>query len=186
MLPSKKHLFNLRILQISRSFLCAKLQTRHFSLSRRENITSDILQGCAVVTLTLLAFIGLVWLREQVKYIHIAHIFLKKRIILNSNSNLPRSCTAAAQSGWRPTSTTTTTTITTTTSTTTTRSSSNSSSSSSSRLTKSSGLRRRRDRRRRPKPRKRYDLIMINRLLDFESLEKCGFVLGLGKVNRLT
>merc|ERR1711884_890324 len=31
-----------------------------------ENITSDILQGCAVVTLTLLAFIGLVWLREQI------------------------------------------------------------------------------------------------------------------------
>ena len=32
----------------------------------RDNITADILQGCAVVTLTLLAFIGLVWLREQV------------------------------------------------------------------------------------------------------------------------
>lgn len=31
-----------------------------------ENIASDILQGCAVVTLTLLAFIGLVWLREQI------------------------------------------------------------------------------------------------------------------------
>ena len=30
-----------------------------------ENITSDILQGCAVVSLTLIAFIGLVWLREQ-------------------------------------------------------------------------------------------------------------------------
>ena len=32
----------------------------------RDNITTDILQGCAVVTLTLLAFIGLVWLREQI------------------------------------------------------------------------------------------------------------------------
>jgi E3 ubiquitin-protein ligase MARCH6 len=32
----------------------------------RENITTDILQGCAVVTVTLLAFIGLVWLREQI------------------------------------------------------------------------------------------------------------------------
>jgi len=31
-----------------------------------ENIGADILQGCAVVTLTLLAFIGLVWLREQI------------------------------------------------------------------------------------------------------------------------
>ena len=31
-----------------------------------DNITTDILQGCAVVTLTLLAFIGLVWLREQI------------------------------------------------------------------------------------------------------------------------
>lgn len=31
-----------------------------------ENITYDILQGCAVVTITLLAFIGLVWLREQI------------------------------------------------------------------------------------------------------------------------
>jgi len=31
-----------------------------------ENIAADILQGCAVVTLTLLAFIGLVWLREQI------------------------------------------------------------------------------------------------------------------------
>ena len=32
----------------------------------RENIIADILQGCAVVILTLLAFIGLVWLREQI------------------------------------------------------------------------------------------------------------------------
>ena len=32
----------------------------------RENIGADILQGVAVVTLTLLAFIGLVWLREQI------------------------------------------------------------------------------------------------------------------------
>lgn len=31
-----------------------------------ENLGTDILQGCAVVTLTLLAFIGLVWLREQI------------------------------------------------------------------------------------------------------------------------
>jgi len=31
-----------------------------------ENILADILQGCAVVALTLLAFIGLVWLREQI------------------------------------------------------------------------------------------------------------------------
>ena len=44
--------------------------------SGSENITSDILQGCAVVTLTLLAFIGLVWLREQVNYTHISHIFI--------------------------------------------------------------------------------------------------------------
>jgi len=36
----------------------------------RENITSDILQGCAVVTLTLLAFMGLVsiiWLKRQTR-----------------------------------------------------------------------------------------------------------------------
>ena len=31
-----------------------------------ENVTTDILQGCAVVTFTLLAFIGLVWLRDQI------------------------------------------------------------------------------------------------------------------------
>ena len=31
-----------------------------------ENVLTDVLQGCAVVTLTLLAFIGLVWLREQI------------------------------------------------------------------------------------------------------------------------
>merc|ERR1719447_1568270 len=31
-----------------------------------DNILTDILQGCAVVSLTLLAFIGLVWLREQI------------------------------------------------------------------------------------------------------------------------
>jgi len=31
-----------------------------------DNVFTDILQGCAVVTLTLLAFIGLVWLREQI------------------------------------------------------------------------------------------------------------------------
>lgn len=31
-----------------------------------ENIASDIFQGCFVVTCTLFAFIGLVWLREQI------------------------------------------------------------------------------------------------------------------------
>merc|ERR1712218_31984 len=31
-----------------------------------DNVLTDILQGCAVVSLTLLAFIGLVWLREQI------------------------------------------------------------------------------------------------------------------------
>jgi len=31
-----------------------------------ESITTDILQGCVVVALALLAFIGLVWLREQI------------------------------------------------------------------------------------------------------------------------
>ena len=31
-----------------------------------ENVLTDILQGCAVVSLTLLAFIGLVWLKEQI------------------------------------------------------------------------------------------------------------------------
>jgi E3 ubiquitin-protein ligase MARCH6 len=36
------------------------------TLLSSENITSDILQGCAVVSLTLIAFIGLVWLREQI------------------------------------------------------------------------------------------------------------------------
>lgn len=35
------------------------------SVLSTENLVGDILQGCAVVTLTLLAFIGLVWLREQ-------------------------------------------------------------------------------------------------------------------------
>ena len=38
----------------------------NYSFYFSENIASDILQGCAVVTLTLLAFIGLVWLREQI------------------------------------------------------------------------------------------------------------------------
>jgi E3 ubiquitin-protein ligase MARCH6 len=31
-----------------------------------ENVPSDVFQGCFVVTCTLLAFIGLVWLREQI------------------------------------------------------------------------------------------------------------------------
>lgn len=31
-----------------------------------ENIASDIFQGCFVVTCTLFAFIGLIWLREQI------------------------------------------------------------------------------------------------------------------------
>ena len=31
-----------------------------------ENITSDVFHGCFVVTCTLVAFIGLVWLREQI------------------------------------------------------------------------------------------------------------------------
>lgn len=31
-----------------------------------ENISSDVFNGCFVVTCTLFAFIGLVWLREQI------------------------------------------------------------------------------------------------------------------------
>ncbi|KAJ8959758.1 hypothetical protein NQ314_006187 [Rhamnusium bicolor] len=31
-----------------------------------ENLASDIFQGCFVVTCTLFAFAGLVWLREQI------------------------------------------------------------------------------------------------------------------------
>jgi len=31
-----------------------------------ENISSDVFHGCFVVTCTLFAFIGLVWLREQI------------------------------------------------------------------------------------------------------------------------
>ena len=42
----------------------SKINNTKFCCS--DNITTDILQGCAVVTLTLLAFIGLVWLREQI------------------------------------------------------------------------------------------------------------------------
>ncbi|TRY61038.1 hypothetical protein TCAL_01440 [Tigriopus californicus] len=36
------------------------------SMFSTENITWDILKGCVVVSLTLMAFIGLVWLREQI------------------------------------------------------------------------------------------------------------------------
>lgn len=31
-----------------------------------ENLSSDVFHGCFVVTCTLVAFIGLVWLREQI------------------------------------------------------------------------------------------------------------------------
>jgi E3 ubiquitin-protein ligase MARCH6 len=31
-----------------------------------DNLAADILQGCLVVTCTLFAFLGLVWLREQI------------------------------------------------------------------------------------------------------------------------
>uniref|UniRef100_A0A6P7GEV5 E3 ubiquitin-protein ligase MARCHF6 n=2 Tax=Diabrotica virgifera virgifera TaxID=50390 RepID=A0A6P7GEV5_DIAVI len=37
-----------------------------FEMLSTENITSDIFQGCFVVTCTLFAFAGLVWLREQI------------------------------------------------------------------------------------------------------------------------
>ena len=35
-------------------------------ISYRENVATDILHGCVVVLCTLCAFIGLVWLREQI------------------------------------------------------------------------------------------------------------------------
>lgn len=37
-----------------------------FDVFSTENIASDVLRGCFVVTCTLLSFIGLVWLREQI------------------------------------------------------------------------------------------------------------------------
>lgn len=37
-----------------------------FDMLSTENITSDTFQGCLVVTCTLFAFAGLVWLREQI------------------------------------------------------------------------------------------------------------------------
>lgn len=35
-------------------------------MQNRENVASDIFQGCFVVTCTLCAFISLIWLREQI------------------------------------------------------------------------------------------------------------------------
>lgn len=40
--------------------------TLPFEIFSTENIGSDIFQGCFVVTCTLFAFAGLVWLREQI------------------------------------------------------------------------------------------------------------------------
>nr|CAI5852903.1 unnamed protein product [Callosobruchus analis] len=40
--------------------------TLPFEMLATENLASDIFQGCFVVTCTLLAFAGLVWLREQI------------------------------------------------------------------------------------------------------------------------
>ncbi|VEN59703.1 unnamed protein product, partial [Callosobruchus maculatus] len=40
--------------------------TLPFDMLATENLASDIFQGCFVVTCTLLAFAGLVWLREQI------------------------------------------------------------------------------------------------------------------------
>lgn len=37
-----------------------------YILNIRDNVPTDILQGCVVVLCTLCAFIGLVWLREQI------------------------------------------------------------------------------------------------------------------------
>lgn len=40
--------------------------TLPFEIFSTENLGSDIFQGCFVVTCTLFAFAGLVWLREQI------------------------------------------------------------------------------------------------------------------------
>lgn len=40
--------------------------TLPFEMLSTENLASDIFQGCFVVTCTLFAFAGLVWLREQI------------------------------------------------------------------------------------------------------------------------
>ena len=61
---TNQRLFNVRYL--FREITHPHLNIINFTSVFRENIASDILQGCAVVTLTLLAFIGLVWLREQI------------------------------------------------------------------------------------------------------------------------
>lgn len=42
------------------------LLTLPFELFSTENLASDIFRGCFVITCTLFAFIGLIWLREQI------------------------------------------------------------------------------------------------------------------------
>lgn len=37
-----------------------------FSMFSAENVASDVFHGCFVVTCTLFAFVGLIWLREQI------------------------------------------------------------------------------------------------------------------------
>lgn len=39
-----------------------------FDMFSTENLAADVFRGCFVVTCTLFAFIGLVWLREQVSH----------------------------------------------------------------------------------------------------------------------
>lgn len=40
--------------------------TLPFDMLSTENLATDIFQGCLVVTCTLFAFVGLIWLREQI------------------------------------------------------------------------------------------------------------------------
>lgn len=46
--------------------LCLQIMSLPMDMLSTENISSDVFHGCFVVTCTLFAFIGLVWLREQI------------------------------------------------------------------------------------------------------------------------
>lgn len=47
-------------------FFCSQIMSLPMDMLSAENISSDVFHGCFVVTCTLFAFIGLVWLREQI------------------------------------------------------------------------------------------------------------------------
>lgn len=74
-----------------------RIMSLPMDLLSAENISSDVFNGCFVVTCTLFAFIGLVWLREQILHAGGPDWLERDNVQLPPIDNPPQAAAAAAQ-----------------------------------------------------------------------------------------